>query len=216
MSSRALQNGSIAIGGFAVADDLDKDPDSSKASISIGSYSWAQGNRGIVIGYSSSTAGLNDSIVIGNNVTATRTDAVFMPLRERAHDNVCMYDAESGEIPQYPAPHVVAPYVISAGGFTKDGSKVNNSSYNCSCVASRDNDPTTLPPTMEDGHYAITYGTAASNLNYSIMIQPQVTNGKYHLVADVMTKTETGVTFCMSGTEIGTFDAFSIIVMQYT
>ena len=216
-SSRALQNGSIAIGGWAVANDLDIDPDSSNASISIGSHSWAQGYRSIAIGHGSSTAGFNDSIVIGNNVTATRTDAVFMPLRGKAHDSVCMYDTDTGEITRYPAPHMGAPYVISAGSFELDGSKVNNNSYNCSCVASRGYDPTTLvPDDMEDGHYAITFGTAATNLNYSIMIQPQVTNGKYHLAAGVMTKTVNGFTFRTSGAKIATYEAFSIIVMKYT
>ena len=108
------------------------------------------------------------------------------------------------------------PYVFAAGSFDPYGVKVNGRSHNCWCKMEPNMNFRHNYGQREDGHYIIYFHTAMLNDNYSIMIQPHVTQfPKFVLSADIYEKDETMFKFRMSGTSNATYDSFSVTVVDY-
>ena len=106
------------------------------------------------------------------------------------------------------------PYVYACGSYLNDGTEANAGQRHTIRLVYRINSA------GEDGHYQVLFETPLSfrtdvDNDYTVMIQPHVQNGFYHLVADITTKTHMGFLFRMSGTAGGMFNSFMITCIRY-
>ena len=106
------------------------------------------------------------------------------------------------------------PFILACGNFLWDGATVNLYNVQEVNIASTDSAGT---PFNEDGHYEVIFETPRGNGDnlYIVHVQPLNMNGKYKLSAEIMTMTNVGFTFRLSGFSPGTYDAFGISVIYY-